>query len=85
MNNLEKMKKYLCDQIMNATAEEFKEIVDYLEEYKSLKSPDYRFSWIDIHDFFTCDKCRRMYGCDTENDTCSTCIENFRKYCELEA
>ena len=52
MNNLEKMKKYLCDQIMNATAEEFKEIVDYLEEYKSLKSPDYRFSWIDIHDFF---------------------------------
>lgn len=75
MKNIDVIKKELCRQIMEATPEQLKSIVDIVEEgYVDLK-------WIDISMALTCDKCERMYDCKTD-DSSQECIDNFKRFCE---
>lgn len=74
MTNLDVIKEDLCRQIMAATPEQLKTIVDIVEEgYRNL-------SWIDISKMLNCDKCRAKYDCITE-DSIQECIDNFKKFC----
>lgn len=75
MKNIDVIKKDLCKQIMEATPEQLKSIVDIVTEgCENLK-------WIDISKTLTCDKCEMMYGCKTE-DSVEECIDNFKRFCE---
>ena len=75
MTNLDVIKEDLCRQIMAASPEQLKTIVDIVEEgYRNL-------DWIDISKMLTCDKCKAKYGCKTE-DSSQECIDNFKEFCE---
>ncbi len=77
MTNLDVIKEDLCRQIMAASPEQLKTIVDIAEE------KDERLKWIDTSKMLNCDKCRVKYGCFTE-DSIQECIDNFKKFCEEE-
>lgn len=68
------IRKDLCKQIMEATPEQLKSIVDAVEEHDTLQ-------WIDISKALTCEKCEMIYGCKTD-DSSQECIDNFRRFCE---
>lgn len=69
------IKKDLCNQIMKATPEQLKSIVD------AVKEGDVNLEWIDVSKALTCDKCEMMYGCKTDNSL-QECINNFNRFCE---
>lgn len=75
MKNIDVIKKDLCDQIMKATPEQLKSIID------AVKEGDVDLQWIDINKALTCDKCEKMYGCKTD-DSSQECIDNFKRFCE---
>ena len=77
MTNLDVIRKDLCDQIMAASPEQLKAIVDVIEEGCSL------LEWIDISKMLTCEKCKMRYGCKTE-DSNQDCIDNFKQFCAEE-
>ncbi|WP_461818127.1 hypothetical protein [Faecalimonas sp.] len=77
MTNLDAIKKDLCEQIMSASPEQLKNIVDIVEEGNNC------LNWIDISKMLTCGKCKARYGCKTE-DSDQDCIDNFKQFCAEE-
>lgn len=77
MTNLDAIKEDLCNQIMAASPEQLKTIVDVIEEGHNC------LDWIDISKMLTCNKCKVRYGCKTE-DSDQDCIDNFKQFCKEE-
>lgn len=76
MTNLEKMKDYICKQIMEMTAEEFYEFISQTE------LREYEFDFFNTDELLNCQKCRAIYGreCCEHDDAHPYCVERFVDY-----
>ena len=79
MNNLDKMKQSICDQIQEMDAVTFYEFISEFEEL--MEHGD--CSIILLSEVLTCEKCKELYGsCNNEPD--DKCTNRFKRYCEQE-
>lgn len=74
MNNADRMRAELSDQMLKLTLEQLYKLVNTAEE---LDSDD---NVIDLGNLFTCEKCRKEIG----ECVAPECWEQFLKYCEME-
>ena len=73
MNNLQKMKEVLCNEIMEMSAEEFYWFISETE----LKEYDF-FS---MEGVLTCPQCNDLYGNSCSESDTPPCLERFKDYC----
>lgn len=62
---------------LEATPEQLKDFTDMKDENFST------LEWINISKMLTCDKCKILYGCKTEESN-QDCIDNFIQFCSEE-
>lgn len=78
MNNLEKMKQSLCEQIQNMDVEQFYDFTCKLEE---LDDHPAEKSLLSMTNVLTCVRCREVYGnCDELSEE-DKCIGRFKNHC----
>lgn len=77
MNNADRMRAELSDQILKLTLEQLYKLINTAEELE----PDDNV--IELGNMLTCDKCREKYGeCSEETRDCES---RFLRFCEEEA
>ena len=77
MNNLDKLKNALIENIKNMNPEKFYELMNILEE-SNKEIP----GLITENALFSCRQCRQKYGeCEQENNT-KICFNRFKMYIE---
>lgn len=90
MRNLERMKKNICQQIMEMDEKKLYEFILEMEEIydfeTSVENPEKTL--FDMEGLLTCEKCRELYGgkCDESEQEIGKekCFERFKKYCHEE-
>lgn len=82
MNNFEKMKRNISDQILGMNVTEFYEFVNFIENQYQY-SKDSKKPFLDLSEIFTCKKCKKMYECDPNGDELD-CKNRFIHYCSQE-
>lgn len=77
MTNLDKMKEYICKQIMELSAEEFYEFL------RETELEEYKFDFFKTDELLSCRKCQEIYGreCCKADDAQPYCAERFKDYC----
>ena len=77
MTNLDKMKEYICKQIMEMSAEEFYKFITETE------LEEYEFDFLRTDEILKCSKCQEIYGreCREADNALPYCIERFKDYC----
>ncbi len=77
MQNIDRMKLVLIDQITNMTVDQCKRLNDILcEEY------DFNPESVNKAVIFTCDDCKKLYGKCIESEQTEECDERFIRYME---
>lgn len=80
MNNLDKMKESICNQIKEMDAEKF---YIFLREYEIDDEVGVN-ECFSLESILTCDKCRKLYGSSCNETDDKPCFERFKHYCEQE-
>lgn len=75
MENIDKMKHDIIAQIESMNVEKFEKFANVL-----FGSTDMEAGLIDTSALFSCEKCRKIYGCSEKDDNCNECSEKFKRY-----